>query len=143
MLEESLGPELFREIFELVLTDNGHEFWDINGIERSVTSGKRLKLFFCEPNRSDQKGACENNHKLFRCIVPKGTSIDGFLQHDMLLATNHINSYRRKSLYGKSPYELAEKYLPEDFFLLLGLEIIPPKEVTLNPSLLKTAFSLN
>lgn len=136
MLEETLGTELFQMIFELILTDNGHEFWDIEGMERSIINGTRTKIFFCEPNRSDQKGACENNHKLFRNIVPKGTSIDNYMQSDMVLITNHINSYRRKSLFGKSPYEQAMDCLPEDFFMLLGLELIPPQEVILRPSLL-------
>ena len=137
MLEEALGTDLFRNIFELILTDNGHEFWNIADMERSITSGTRTKIFFCEPNRSDQKGACENNHKLFRCVVPKGTSIDHLMQRDMVLITNHVNSYKRKSLYGQSPYELAARNLPEDFFVFLGLEIIPPEKVTLTPNLLK------
>lgn len=135
-IEEALGTELFREMFPLILTDNGHEFWDMEGMERSLTTGKRTRIYFCEPNRSDQKGACENNHKFFRYIVPKGTSIDGYMQSDMILAANHINSYRRKSLYGMSPYEQAMKYLPEDFFTFLGLELIPAEDVTLKPTLL-------
>lgn len=139
IIEEALGNELFKQIFELILTDNGHEFWDINGMERSVNKGKRTKIFFCDPNRSDQKGACENNHKIFRCIVPKGTSIENLRQKDMNTITNHVNSYKRKSLYGKSPYEQAAKYMPEDFFILLGLELIPSEEVILNPSLIKSS----
>lgn len=137
MIEEALGTELFREVFELILTDNGHEFWDIEGMERSVTSGERTKIFFCEPNRSDQKGACEVNHKILRCIIPKETSIDEYMQSDMTLITNHVNSYKRKALFGKSPYELAMEYMPEDFFILLGLEIIPSEEVILKPNLIK------
>ena len=137
MIESTLGSRLFSQIFEVILTDNGHEFWDIDGMETSITTGKRTKIFFCEPNRSDQKGACENNHKIFRYIVPKGTSIDGFSQEDMVLATNHINSYCRKSLFGQSPYDLAMRLMPQDFFLLLGLEPVPQTEVNLTSSLLK------
>lgn len=136
MIEEALGTELFKQIFELILTDNGHEFWDIQSMERSITSGKRTSIYFCEPNRSDQKGACEVNHKLLRTIIPKGTSIDGFTQSDMNLITNHVNSYKRKSLFGKSPYEMAMEYMPRDFFILLGLETIPSEDVILSPKLL-------
>lgn len=138
-LEEALGQELFTEIFEVILTDNGHEFWDMEGMERSVLKGKRAKIFFCDPNRSDQKGACENNHKLLRNIIPKGTSIDGLMQSDMVLITNHINSYRRKSLFGHSPYEQAASVLPDDFFILLGLEQVPSEDVILSPKLLNTS----
>lgn len=135
-IETSLGKDLFTSAFPLILTDNGTEFSDISGMERSVFGGKRTTIYFCEPNRSDQKGQCENNHKLFRRIIPKGTSIERLMQTDMTLITNHINSYVRKSLFGKSPYSLAMAILPEDFFFLLGLDQLPATEVMLTPELL-------
>lgn len=136
-IELTLGKDLFALCFPLILTDNGKEFSDIPSMERSVFSGTRTSIFFCEPNRSDQKAQCECNHKLFRRIIPKGTSIDSFMQTDMSLATNHINSYVRKSLFGKSPYDLAKASLPEDFFILLGLEQQCPESVILTPKLLQ------
>ena len=140
-IEFSLGKELFAEMFPLILTDNGHEFSDIEGMERSIFGGRRTNIFFCEPNRSDEKGQCENNHKLIRTIIPKGTSLENFNQTDITLMTNHINSYTRKSLCGKSPYGIAMEILPEDFFILLGLEQIPPEQIILKPSLLKNSNS--
>lgn len=137
ILEETLGRELFASCFPLILTDNGHEFSDIEGMERSIYGGQRTCVFFCEPNRSDQKAECENNHRLLRDIIPKGTSLKHFMQTDMTLAANHINSYVRKSLFGRCPYDLAMAVLPEDFFMLLGLEHIPPGEVIMKPRLLK------
>lgn len=135
-IEDALGPELFAEVFQVILTDNGHEFSDITGIERSVYGGIRTKVFFCDPNRSDEKGACENNHKLIRYVIPKGTSLDSLTQEKVHLMMNHINSYCRKGIHGKTPYALAMNVLPEDFFILLGLEEIPSEEVNLTPSLL-------
>ena len=137
MIEETLGKELFRFLFSVILTDNGHEFTNISGMERSIYGGKRTKIFFCEPNRSDEKGHCENNHKYIRYIIPKGTSLEPYNQSDISLMMDHINSYKRKSLFGKSPYEAAKSVFPEDFFLLLGLELVPPEQVTLQPRLLK------
>lgn len=136
-IELSLGRELFASCFPLILTDNGHEFSDIEGMERSIYGGQRTCVFFCDPNRSDQKAECENNHRLLRDIVPKGTSIEPFTQTDMTLAANHLNSYVRKSLFGRCPYDLAMAVLPEDFFMLLGLEHIPAGEVIMKPGLLK------
>ena len=135
-IEEALGSELFKSLFQVILTDNGSEFTDISGMERSIKGGKRTKIFFCEPNRSDEKGHCENNHKYIRYVIPKGTSLEPFSQSDISLVMNHINSYRRKSLFGKSPYEVAANILPQDFFILLGLELIAPQEVVLTPKLL-------
>ncbi len=137
MLEIQLGSELFTECFPVILTDNGHEFADIDGMERSVSGGQRTKIFFCEPNRSDQKGHCENNHKYIRYIIPKGTSLHPFSQADICLMIDHINSFARKSLGGKTPYQAGKMFLPEDFFLKLGLEEIPADEVIITPNMLK------
>lgn len=136
-IESVLGKNLFKDTFPLIITDNGHEFTDIERMERSIFDGVRTKIFFCEPNRSDQKGACENNHKLIRYIIPKGTSLESYMQSDISLMVNHINSYARRSLFGKCPYDVARSVLPEDFFILLGLEQYPMNEVHLKPSLLK------
>lgn len=136
MIETSLGAELFSQVFPLILTDNGSEFADIKGMETScITGGQRTKIFFCEPNRSDEKGSCENHHKMIRYVIPKGSSLEVYVQADITLMMNHINSYKRKALFGKSAFELAKTVLPEDFFVLLGLEEIPPDKIVLRPSL--------
>lgn len=136
-LERTLGKDLFAACFPVILTDNGHEFLDIEGMERSLYGGQRTKIFFCEPNRSDQKGPCENNHRLIRTIIPKGTSIDDYVQEDITLMMNHINSYKRKSLFGCCPYEIARKMMPQKFFDKLGLKRIRGNHILLSPDLLK------
>ncbi len=138
-IEQALGYELFCEMFPIILTDNGHEFSDVHGIEFSCLyeGRKRTNLFFCEPNRSDEKGHCERNHRELRKIIPKGTSLEKFTQFDMSKVTNHVNSYVRASLGGVTPYDLAIDNYDEDFFILLGLEKIPMKDVILKPDLLK------
>ena len=130
--------ELFRECFPLILTDNGEEFTDIVGMERSclIPGERRTHIFFCEPNRSDQKGSAERNHRLLRRIIPKGTSVEPFWQMDMSRVNDHVNSYIRKDLGDVCPYHLAAKLLPKDFFLLLGLEQIAPDQIILKPSLI-------
>lgn len=135
-IEEALGPELFAEVFPVILTDNGHEFMDIANMESSLFGGQRTRVFFCEPNRSDEKGSCENNHKLIRYVIPKGTSLEPYTQEQITRMMNHINSYTRKALLGQTPYTMAQKVLPEDFFILLGLEEIPSTEINLTPKLL-------
>ena len=138
LVETAVGTDTFRDVFEVILTDNGMEFTNIAGMERSIKGGRRTKIFFCEPNRSDEKGSCENNHKLIRYVIPKGTSLEQFTQEDISLMMNHINSYARKSLFGKTPYDIAKRVLPEDFFDMLGLYEIPPEQVLLKPALLKS-----
>lgn len=135
--EMMLGYDLFCEMFPVILTNNGSEFADIAGMERScVKDGKqRTKIFFCEPNRSDQKGSCERNHREIRKIIPKGTTLEPFYQVDINLMVNHLNSYVRPSLHGKCPYDIATSMYPEDFFLLLGLEKIQADKVMMTPHL--------
>ena len=67
------GPAAFHGAFGLILTDRGSEFDDVGGIER----GGRCRAFYADPQRSDQKGACEKNHVELRKVIPEGTSIDG------------------------------------------------------------------
>ncbi len=136
-IEESLGTELFKEVFPLILTDNGTEFSNISAMETSKEGVKRTKIFFCDPNRSDQKGTCENHHKMIRYCIPKGTSLSRFNQSDISLMMNHINSYKRKALFGKSAFDLAKSSLPEDFFIFLGLVEIAPDEIILSPKLFR------
>ena len=138
-IETKLGTELFIEMFPVILTDNGSEFTDIMGMETSCLdpSIRRTKIFFCEPNRSDEKGACENNHKLIRDVIPKGTSLLPYDQSDITVMMNHINSLRRKRARGKSAYDRAMPDFPSAFFSKLNLTRIPDDVVTLNPMLLK------
>ena len=146
IIEEKLGLELFSECLPVILTDNGEEFTDIEGMERSYTvSGQqRTRIFFCEPNRSDQKGSCERNHRLLRKIVPKRTSwedsrnksIHGLKQEQMTLVSNHINSYPCPDMNFIRPYEMAMGIMPKEFFELLGLKAIPIKEILLKPELI-------
>lgn len=134
-LEGALGEKLFKEMFPVILTDNGTEFSNISAMETSKKGFKRTKIFFCDPNRSDQKGTCENHHKMLRYCIPKGTSLEPFNQSDISLMMNHINSYKRKALFGNSAYGLARASLPEDFFILLGLEEVAPDKIILSPKL--------
>lgn len=143
-IEQLLGYDLFCEAFPVILTDNGSEFADVKNIERSVFNPKfkRTNLFFCEPNRSDEKASCENNHRLIREVIPKGTSLKPYTQEDVSLLMNNINSYCRKRSFGKCAYDLAAEAFPQEYFDLLGLYKIPANEVVLKPTLLKEAYSL-
>ena len=74
---------------------------------------------------------------MLRMILPKGTVFENLSQWDIRQIMNHVNSYPRKSLGGKTPYELAlEKYGP-DVLGAMQLRRIPPDEVNLTPRLLK------
>ncbi len=138
MLRKILGRELFSELFQLILTDNGSEFTDPDSIETDPKTGElTTRVFYCEPRQSQQKGSCENNHELIRRVIPKGESMSCYEQEDITLLSSHVNSYLRAQLSNKSPYEVFAFYHGEDALSKLGIKHIPPKEVVLKPKLLK------
>ena len=92
-----LGEEAFFTLFDVLLVDNGSEFSDPSKIEAIGEGKKHIHVFYAEPNRSDEKGACENNHSNFRRIVPKGYSMDQFEQNDISMCFSQINSMHRRS----------------------------------------------
>lgn len=60
-VEHAIGLEAFRRHLGTILTDHGHEFVDFELLESSCTEdgARRCRVFYCDPSRPDQKGACE------------------------------------------------------------------------------------
>ena len=125
----------FCQLFPVILTDNGGEFARVDDIEMDVRG--ESKLFFCDPNRSDQKGRIEKNHTLIRDILPKGTSFDNLTQEDINLVCSHVNSVKRAALNGKSAYELFAFTYGEEISKLLGISKIPAEDVCQSSKLLQ------
>ncbi len=95
------------------------------------------KMFYCDANAPYQKGSCENNHELIRRIIPKGTDIGRYTQEQINLMMSHINSYSRKKLGNKSPYEVFEFQYGKKILDAFHLQKIPADEIVLSPELLK------
>ncbi len=92
-LRKKMGNELYKTIFPVILCDNGFEFLKLSEIENDPLTGEQLsKIFYCDPYRSSQKGACERNHVFIRYIKVKGKSLDNLSQDDVELMFSHINS---------------------------------------------------
>ena len=125
----------FFQLFPVILTDNGGEFARVDDIEMDVRG--ESKLFFCNPNRSNQKGRIEKNHTLIRDILPKGTSFDNLTQEDINLVCSHVNSVKRATLNGKSAYELFAFTYGEEIPKLLGISKIPAEDVCQSSKLLQ------
>ncbi len=79
----------------------------------------------------------EKNHTLLRDIVPQGVSFDDFSQETVNLIFSHVNSVKRKVLYGHTPWELFAFTFGEELLDLFGIENIPPNSVIQSPQLLK------
>ena len=138
ILQQLIPYDDYKRLFQVILTDNGHEFFDVLNIECMHSTGEQVtKLFFCDPHMSCQKGMIEKNHEFIRYILPKGSSFKNITQEDCDLFMNNINSLCRDSLNGKSPYE-AMLFICDEYILKsLNCYYIKPDEVILNDSLLK------
>jgi len=136
-LEKIWGLEAFQRMFPVLLSDNGSEFSNPYRIETNAQGLSRTRVFYCKPRAPYQRGPGENNHAFLRRIIPKGTSMDGLTQADIDLMMSHINSYSRKDLGNKSPYEVFAALYGEELLTALGAKKIPPADITLRPTLLK------
>lgn len=125
--------DIFDKLMEILLTDNGKEFFIIDEI---LDISSNIHLFYCHPYSSFEKGSIENNHELIRRVIPKGVSLKPYTQEELNLLCSHINSLFRESLKGKCPFDLIENYIPLAKITKLGLSKIKPLDVCLIPELL-------
>ncbi|MBQ9659105.1 MAG: IS30 family transposase, partial [Clostridia bacterium] len=128
--------ELYKRIFKYILTDNGGEFQRPEELETSIDGTKRTSIYYCEPNRSDQKAKAEKNHEYIRYIIPKGTSMVHYIQDDIDLMMSHINSTAREILNFAIPYDMATLYIGMDKMKKLNIYKIQPDDIILKPYLI-------
>ncbi len=131
--KDLIGQDIFDKLTEILLTDNGKEFYI--GEEILVLSSN-IHLFYCHPYSSFEKGSIENNHELIRRIIPKGVSLKPYTQNDFNLICSHVNSLIREKLNERCPFDLIDQYIPLDKIKELGLCKINPLDVSLIPELL-------
>ena len=136
-LYRELGPDVFQELFPVILTDNGSEFSNPSAIEFDEEGNRRTYIFYCNPSAPYQKGAAENNHELIRRISPKRQSLNSYSQQDIHLMMNHINSYGRKKLNDRSPYSVFSFLHGTDTLKKLDAECISNNAIILSPKLLR------
>lgn len=142
-IERLIGLDAFREHMGTILTDHGHEFNNFNELEASCTvkGEKRCKVYFCNPNSPNQKGACEKNHVELRKILPKKTSFTTLTPEMVALVASHVNSYTRPALNGESPISVAKKRLPAGLIDGVGIFHVDPEDIILKPALLSDMMS--
>ena len=96
-LERRWG-DMFSRVFKSITVDNGSEFADVDGLERSVINEgeKRTKLYYCHPYSSWERGTNEVTNKMVRRKVPKGTNFDDKTDEEIEEIEKWINNYPRK-----------------------------------------------
>jgi len=90
--------ELFKSVFKSITVDNGTEFSDCVGLERSVFDGWRTKLYYCHPYSSYERGSNEKQNQMLRRPFPKGTNFNTVSDEEVERGTNWLNNYPRLKL---------------------------------------------
>lgn len=109
-LERKWG-DMFTKVFRSITVDNGVEFSDYEGLERSVLheGEKRTFAFYCHPYSSWERGGNENNNRLIRRHIPKGEDFDEKQDRDIEYIENWINNYPRGIFGFKTSAQLFEE----------------------------------
>ncbi len=95
-IESEMGADLFARVFLSITVDNGSEFTDYEGIERSsLGEGKRTAVYFCHPYSSYERGSNENQNKMVRRHYPKGYDFTAVTPADIRRLEKWINNYPR------------------------------------------------
>lgn len=93
---ERLYGDLFPQVFRTITCDNGCEFADSEGIEKSCGGdGSRTKLYYCHPYSAYERGTNENTNRLIRRLLPKGTNFDSLTDETVAQIEEWVNSYPR------------------------------------------------
>lgn len=82
--------------------DRGLEFADHKGYEKKT----KVKVFFCDPYASQQRGTNENRIGILRQYFPKKTDLTGVTNKELQKVEFEINNRPMKCLDWLTPYEV-------------------------------------
>lgn len=109
-LEKKYGSRNFRKKFKTITCDNGVEFLNAKGIEKSrYSKGPRTVVYYCHPYSSWERGTNENINRMIRRFFPKGINFDDVTQKQVAEVETWINNYPRKILGGISSTAYRKK----------------------------------
>ncbi len=124
-IERQMGTKIFKKLFISITPDNGVEFSNAEGIERSILNKKiRTQLFFAHPYASYERGTNENHNGIIRRFIPKGSDIGKEKKSTIRKIQDWMNNYPRKILAGRSPLEALVDELGASFKIPALLEVI-------------------
>lgn len=111
-IERKLGAR-FKKIFKSITVDNGSEFADSVGLEKSIYGkySKRTKLYYCHPYCSCERGTNERINREIRRLIPKGSDLSKYTAKDIQRVEDWVNNYPRQVLNFNNSRELYNQYL--------------------------------
>ena len=114
-----------------MLTDRDILFKKFDEFERSAINPneKRMKVFYCDPSASYQKGNVENVNGQIRTIFPKEDIIKGLDDETIKIINSNLNNRSLASLNGSTPYEAFKLAYGEKILQALDISYIRSKDV--------------
>lgn len=87
----------FSQLFRTITFDNGSEFADQTGVEKTG-----VMVFYAHPSAPHERGSNENANRLLRRIFPKGQTLQKVTQKQAAAAQHFANHYPRKLFDGQT-----------------------------------------
>lgn len=98
----------FKDKFKSITFDNGREFLDWEGIEKSkFNDKKRTLVYFAHPYSAWERGSNENQNRMIRRFIPKGTDISKISDKEVKNIEKWMNNYPRKVLGYRTAREMV------------------------------------
>ncbi len=107
-IERKYGKE-FSNKFKTITFDNGPEFRNWESLEKSYDKRKtkpRVQVYYAHPYRSGERGSNENNNRLIRRFIPKGTNITVISEEYIQWIEDWINNLLRPMFGYKSALQV-------------------------------------
>ncbi len=109
-LEGKYG-KLFPRIFKSITVDNGSEFSDFSGMEKSKYGEyNRTVIYYCHAYSAWERGTNERINREIRRLVPKGSNISKITSKDVKRIEAWVNNYPRQILGFRCSADLFEEY---------------------------------
>lgn len=106
ILERNFGKTKFRKVFKSITVDNGVEFSDFDGMEKSIYGDKRTNIYYCHPYTSCERGSNERINRDIRRWFPKGTDFSKFPLKKVRFVESWLNDYPREIFGFATPAEM-------------------------------------
>ena len=126
-MERKLGRPSFSRLFKSITVDNGSEFLGFKNLLSSLFSKKkaRTEIYYCHLYSSYERGSNEQMNGPTRRFISKGSDISKVSKESVEEITNHLNTYPKRSLKGKTSEQLFHIELEKIgvaiyFFLPIG-----------------------
>ena len=106
----TMNGKQFHKLFKSITVDNGVEFSDFKGLEKSIYGGKRTSVYYCHPYSSCERGSNERLNREIRRLIPKGTDLSTISDKRIKAVETWVNDYPREIFgYATSAELFAEQ----------------------------------